>query len=77
MKSFVIFLFSLKSNDCGPISGVQCKQGFVANIFELSFFFFVVVICDLVHDMETTFHPGERGGLMVNASDSGSRGRGF
>ena len=25
----------------------------------------------------THFHSGERGGLVVNASDSGSRGRGF
>ena len=29
------------------------------------------------HSVVHLIHAGERGGLVVNASDSGSRGRGF
>ena len=53
---------------------------FFSRIFENIIFCFVFAIFDLVQGMDAIFPPpllGERGGLVVNTSDSGSRGRGF
>ena len=41
------------------LHGVQRRMISVDNFFvflRLSFFYFVVAICDLVHDVETVFH---------------------
>ena len=39
--------------------------------------FFLQIICTLIKFIFVFFASGERGGLVVNASDSRSRGRGF